>query len=147
MYRGRFFWIACDVGRLLGYCGRCSYFVSKITDGSHDLVEGVDYDNLHDDDLASMKRAFANQKNEYGVRYKYAKSLLILYESGLYKMLAYTNKDINKKTRFKILSMYQMVPALGNKFSTKPKKCSVNPSTVESVVVTFGNLVRKYLPL
>jgi prophage antirepressor-like protein len=98
IFEGRPAWIAAQVGEALGYAeGR--HLVDKIAASwRDDFIDGTDFEILSNGRLAKF-RADSGESQESPPREGGARSLTILYESGLHLALLRTRKPAGRRLR------------------------------------------------
>jgi len=120
MYKGRPCWIARQVGVVLEYGNGGKGFVVLICREWKDEFEvGHDFVILKGKELAELKRVFKeggdyrHSCTESNSAYKYANSLMLLFESGVHLASIKTEKPIGKRLRRFIAD--EVMPQLARK--------------------------------
>jgi len=95
--RGRVFWIARDIGRLMGYSDGEEYFTKSIRhDRKSGFVDGGDYVLISGCELDEFKREFGLAADDGFVNLH---NLMLLSESGLHFALTKTTKTVGLRLR------------------------------------------------
>jgi len=120
MYKGRPCWIARQVGVVLEYGNGGKGFVDLISrEWKYEFEVGRDFVILKGKELAELKRVFKeggdyrHSCTESNSAYKYANSLMLLFESGVHLASIKTEKPIGKRLRRFIAD--EVMPQLARK--------------------------------
>lgn len=102
IYRGKPCWVAKEVGSVLGYGSDGSRLIDQLSDEWKDeFVREKDFVKIEGLDLANFKELFKEDRYNRS-SLKYVSSLTLLFEPGLYLVIAKTNKPAGKKLRRKV---------------------------------------------
>ncbi|MGL4760135.1 MAG: BRO family protein [Sarcina sp.] len=107
IWDGEVCWFGIEVTEFFGYSGRGKALFDCIK--AEKLVEGKHYKTLVGEELKEFKEVFAEVLEEV----KFAPKVVILYESGLYRFLAYTKMPLGIEFREWIGS--ELMPTLREK--------------------------------
>lgn len=92
-WKGKVCWNSSDIAELFGYVQTRRAVQDCIK--SEKLEEGKDYKTLSGEELKEFKEVFCDVLDEI----KFAPKVVILYESGLYRFLAYTKMPLGIEFR------------------------------------------------
>ncbi|MGL4874968.1 MAG: BRO family protein [Clostridium sp.] len=125
IWKGEICWFGIEVAELFGYTGRGKALFDCIK--AEGLQEGKHYKTLVGEELKQFKEVFSEVLEDI----KFAPKVIVLYESGLYRFLAYTRMPLGIEFREWISS--DLMPTLRRKGYYVMEDVEVHPQQIKNI--------------
>lgn len=124
-------WVGVDIVEYFGYTQKRKAIYDCIK--TEKLKEGKDYKTLSGEELKAFKEIFSDVLEDI----KFAPKIIILYESGLYRFLAYTKMPLGIEFREWIAS--ELMPTLRQKGYYIMKGVELPSENIQNTKITLNN--------